>query len=70
MVVPLIVRFLPSEEELGTDSLTNTEMGRRVNCMSSTFKQFVLEAWLMKRKTLTLEIQPEALSLRVSGVLF
>lgn len=41
--------FCPCEEEFRIGSLTN-EMGRRVNCMCSTFKQFLLETWLMKRK--------------------
>lgn len=70
MVVHGLSNFCPSEEKVGIAGPTNKETGVRANGMSSTFKQFLLEACLMKGKTLILKVQPEALNLGISRVLF
>lgn len=44
MVVPGLSSFCPSEEKVGIGGPTNKGTGVRANVMSSTFKQFLLEA--------------------------
>lgn len=50
IVVHGLPSFCPSEEKVGIGDPTNKETGVRANIMSSTFKQLLLEAWLMKGK--------------------
>lgn len=50
MVVHGLSSFCPSEEKVGVSGPTNKETGVRANVMISTFKQLLLEAWLMKGK--------------------
>lgn len=70
MVVHELSSFCPSDEKAGIGGPTNKEAGVRADVTSSTFKQFLLEAWLIKGKALILKIWPETLNLGLSMVLF